>query len=175
MTHRHHEHGAGRAAQPLAFGVLTISDTRTEADNLSGRALGELVVGAGHRIHARAIVPDEPPRIREVIAAWAEDQACDAVVASGGTGLSPRDQTLEAVGPLFDPAIPGFGELFRALSYQEIGSAAMLSRAAAGIVRGTPVFLLPGSPKAVALAMERLVLPEVGHVVAELRRPGARP
>ena len=175
MTLHGRAHGAPERAHALAFGVLSISDTRTEADDLSGRSLGELVVGAGHRIHARAIVPDEPPRIREVIAAWAADRACDAVVATGGTGLSPRDRTLEAVGALFDPVIPGFGELFRALSFQEIGSAAMLSRAAAGVIGGTPVFLLPGSPKAVALAMERLVLPEIGHVVAELRRSGARP
>jgi molybdenum cofactor biosynthesis protein B len=155
---------------PLAFGLLTVSDTRTAENDASGRALHELVTAEGHRVHATAIVRDEPPDVRRQVLSWADDPACDVIVSSGGTGLSARDHTVEAVSSLFDVSIDGFGELFRMLSFEEVGSAAMLSRAAAGVVRGTPVFLLPGSPRAVTLAMRRLVLPEIGHVVAELRR-----
>ena len=163
-AHASHETPAFR------FALLTISDTRTPADDLSGATMRDLVTGAGHAVFDAAIVPDEPAEVRERVLAWVADPRCDAVVASGGTGLSPRDRTLEAVGELFEPRIDGFGELFRMLSFSEIGSRAMLSRAAAGVVRGTPVFLLPGSPKAVGLAMSRLVLPEIGHVLGELRR-----
>jgi molybdenum cofactor biosynthesis protein B len=102
------------------------------------------------------------------------DPACHVIVSSGGTGLSARDRTVEAISDLFDVRIDGFGELFRLLSFEKIGSAAMLSRATAGVVRGTPVFLLPGSPEAVTLALTRLVLPEIAHVVGELRRHGTR-
>jgi len=154
---------------------LTVSDTRTRKDDVSGRVMREHVSAAGHRVHAEAIVPDEPDAVRDHVLAWALDPACDAVVASGGTGLSARDQTVEAVSGLFDVSIDGFGEMFRWLSFAEIGSRAMLSRAAAGVVRGTPVFLLPGSPAAVTLALSRLVLPEIAHVLGELRRHGARP
>lgn len=159
---------AGRTS--LAFALLTVSDTRTAANDASGNALRELVTAAGHRVHAAAIVRDEPPAVRQQVLAWADDPECDAIVSSGGTGLSARDHTVEAVASLFDVKIDGFGELFRLLSFEEIGSAAMLSRAAAGVVRGTPVFLLPGSPGAVTLAMKRLVLPEIAHVVGELTR-----
>jgi len=120
-------------------------------------------------------VPDDPAAVRDQVLAWALDPLCDVVVSSGGTGLSARDHTVEAVGEIFAVRIDGFGELFRTLSFQEIGSAAMLSRASAGVVRGTPVFLLPGSPKAVTLALTKLVLPEIRHVVSELRRHGPRP
>lgn len=163
------------AAPSFAFGLLTVSDTRTHKDDLSGRAMREHVSAAGHRVHVEAIVPDDPDAVRDRVLAWALDPACDAVVASGGTGLSARDQTVEAVAGLFDVSIDGFGELFRWLSFEQIGSRAMLSRAAAGVVRGTPVFLLPGSPAAVTLALTRLVLPEIAHVLGELRRHGARP
>jgi molybdenum cofactor biosynthesis protein B len=157
-------------ATPLAFGLLTVSDTRTPADDVSGSTLRRLVEAAGHRVHAAEIVPDEPARVHRTVVAWAADPGCDAVVASGGTGLSGRDRSVEAVRGLFEITIEGFGELFRMLSFEEVGSAAMLSRAVAGVVRGTPVFLLPGSPAAVTLGMERLVLPEIGHVIGELRR-----
>ena len=154
----------------LAFGLLTVSDTRDSGDDLSGRVMRELVAAAGHRVHQTAIVPDDPTAVRDQVLAWALDPSCDVVVSSGGTGLSARDHTVEAVAALFDVNIDGFGELFRLLSFEEIGSAAMLSRAAAGVLRGTPVFLLPGSPNAVTLALTRLVIPEIAHVVSELRR-----
>jgi molybdenum cofactor biosynthesis protein B len=130
----------------------------------------ELVLAAGHRVYAAGIVRDEPAQVRATILDWAADAACDAIVSSGGTGLSARDRTVEAVRDVFDVTVDGFGELFRMLSFQEVGSAALLSRATAGIVRGTPVFVLPGSPRAVSLGLSRLVLPEIGHIVAELRR-----
>ncbi len=173
-TDRAHAHEGTAPTGALAFGLLTVSDTRRTDDDKSGAAMRELVAGAGHRVHASAIVPDDPSAVRERVLAWALDPGCDAIVSSGGTGLSARDHTVEAVGALFDVRIAGFGELFRLLSFQAIGSAAMLSRADAGLVRGTPVFLLPGAPAAVRLALSRLVLPEIGHLVGELRRHGPR-
>jgi molybdenum cofactor biosynthesis protein B len=156
----------------LRFALLTVSDTRGPDDDGSGRAMRALVEAAGHDVRATAIVRDEPDDVRGQVIAWASDPDCDVVVSSGGTGLSARDRTVEAVSELFDITIVGFGELFRQLSFQEIGPAAMLSRATAGVVHGTPVFLLPGSPAAVTLALERLVLPAANHMVGELRRGG---
>lgn len=158
----------------LAFGLLTVSDTRTVSDDVSGALMRELVTGEGHRVLAAAIVPDEPALVRDRVLAWAADPAVEAIVTSGGTGLSARDRTVEAVSSLFDVKIEGFGELFRKLSFDEIGSRAMHSRAEAGIARGTPVFLLPGSPNAVRLALTRLILPEISHLISELRRHGTR-
>ena len=163
-------HDPQEAAGSLAFGLLTVSDTRTIDDDVSGRTMRELVEAAGHRIFERAIVRDEPERIRERILAWSSEPACDAIVSSGGTGFSGRDRTFEAAASLFERRIDGFGELFRMLSFQEIGSAAMLSRACAGVVQGTPIFVLPGAPGAVTLGLSRLVLPEIGHIARELRR-----
>jgi molybdenum cofactor biosynthesis protein B len=165
--HRH-----GDASTPLAFGLLTVSDTRNAADDVSGPTMAALVRAAGHSIFKSEILPDEPQEVRDCVLAWALDPSCHAIVSSGGTGLSSRDRTVEALSELFDVTIAGFGELFRMLSFQEIGAAAMLSRAHAGVVRGTPVFVLPGSPAAVTLGLTQLVLPEIGHVVRELRRHG---
>jgi molybdenum cofactor biosynthesis protein B len=171
MSAGHTPHsGSGHPIGDLRFGLLTISDTRGSADDVSGTVLRELVLGAGHRVHRTRIVPDDKAAVRDLVLQWALDPACDVIVATGGTGLSARDRTVEAVAALFDVKIDGFGELFRMLSFEEIGSAAMLSRAQAGVLRGKPVFLLPGSPAAVRLALTRLVLPEIGHVVGELRR-----
>ncbi len=167
----HGPHGGARVSgNAFAFGLLTVSDTRTTKNDESGALLRTLVTGGGHRVHDAAIVPDEPQAVRERVLAWAADPACDVIVSTGGTGLSSRDHTVEAVAGLFDVRIEGFGELFRLLSFEQIGSPAMLSRAAAGVVRQTPVFLLPGSPKAVALALTRLILPEIAHVMGELKR-----
>jgi molybdenum cofactor biosynthesis protein B len=176
MTARHAPHGGSPGVLgDLAFALLTVSDTRTAANDDSGSVMRELVVAAGHRLAASAIVPDDPPTVREQVRTWALDPACDVILCSGGTGLSARDRTVEAVSGLFEVRIDGFGELFRLVSFETIGSRAMLSRAAAGVVSGTPVFLLPGSPDAVTLALTRLVLPEIGHVVGELRRHASRP
>jgi len=116
------------------------------------------------------ILPDEADAISDCVAAWIGRADCDAIVVNGGTGIAQRDRTYEAVSALLDRRLDGFGELFRALSYEQVGSAAMLSRAVGGIARGKPVFSLPGSPGAVALALERLVLPELGHLLGELRK-----
>ena len=158
---------------PFAFGLLTVSDTRRDEDDASGRILRDLATEAGHTVRAAAIVPDEPDALRERIETWVADPGCEVIVSSGGTGFSPRDRTVETVGALFTTPIEGFGEIFRMLSFEEVGSAAMLTRACAGLIGATPVFLLPGSPRAVRLGMSRLILPEIGHILTEIRRRGA--
>jgi len=158
-----------RAAVGVVYcAVVTVSDTRTEATDRSGRAIVELLEAAGHRIESKAIVRDEPEQVRTIVGAHVG--RLDAVIVTGGTGISSRDTTCEAVEPLLTRRLEGFGELFRVLSYQEIGSAAMLSRASAGIAQGTVVFMLPGSENAVRLAMTQLILPELGHIVHELKK-----
>ena len=149
--------------------VLTCSDSRGQAEDVSGRALREGLEAAGHAVVGQTVVRDEPEAIRAAVERGLEGGA-RAVLITGGTGITRRDQTVEAIRPLLDREIPGFGELFRMLSFQEIGSAAWLSRAMAGTVRGALVFVLPGSPNAVRLALERLILPELGHAVRELSR-----
>ena len=148
--------------------VLTISDTRALETDVSGRTIVELLEGAHHVVAKRQILRDEPKDVHQVV--LGQIGGVDAVITTGGTGIAPRDGTYEAVASLIDKRLDGFGELFRALSYQEIGSAAMLSRATAGIARGTAIFLLPGAENAVRLAMTKLILPELGHVIRELRR-----
>jgi molybdenum cofactor biosynthesis protein B len=148
--------------------VLTISDTRKPETDVSGRTIVELLEGAGHVVAKRQILRDEPKDVHEAV--LGQVGGVDAIVTTGGTGISSRDSTYEAITGLFEKRVDGFGELFRALSYEEIGSAAMLSRACAGISRGTVIFLLPGAENAVRLAMTKLILPELGHVVRELRR-----
>ncbi|MFN7942933.1 MAG: molybdenum cofactor biosynthesis protein B [Thermoanaerobaculia bacterium] len=163
------EHRAA-AKTALGFAVLTVSDTRNRATDEGGALVAELAVAAGHRVVDRKIVLDEADAIRGAVASALADRATDVVIATGGTGLSPRDVTVEAVRPLFEREIEGFGELFRVNSWSEVGPAAMLSRATAGLARGKAIFLLPGSPKAVRLAMEKLILPEAGHLLAQARR-----
>jgi len=153
----------------VACFVLTCSDSRGHADDVSGRALREGLEAAGHSIVGQAVVRDEPEEIRGAVERGLGAGA-RAVLITGGSGITRRDQTVEAVRPLLEKEIPGFGELFRMLSFQEIGSAAWLSRALAGTVRGALVFVLPGSPNAVRMALERLILPELGHAVRELSR-----
>jgi len=148
--------------------VLTISDTRNEASDTSGDAIVELLTTAGHEVVGRGIVRDDPARVRDAIRSG--DGTADVIITTGGTGITARDSTYEAIASLLDKRLDGFGELFRMLSYAEIGSAAMLSRACAGTMGRTAVFSLPGSEQAVRLAVSKLILPEVGHVVRELRR-----
>jgi len=148
--------------------VLTISDTRTERTDASGDAIAEALTHAGHAVTKRAIVRDDPDAVRDWVRAAAGDVA--VIVTTGGTGITSRDSTYEALVGLLDKRLDGFGELFRMLSYEQIGSAAMLSRACAGTIGSTAVFALPGAKRAVELAMEKLILPEIGHVVGELRR-----
>jgi molybdopterin adenylyltransferase len=148
--------------------VFTISDTRALETDVSGRAIVDLLEGSHHVVAKRQILRDEPKDVHEAV--LAQIGGVDAVITTGGTGITSRDSTYEAIASLLDKRLDGFGELFRTLSYDEIGSAAMLTRATAGVARGTAIFMLPGAEKAVRLAMTKLILPELGHVIRELRR-----
>jgi molybdenum cofactor biosynthesis protein B len=161
-----------RAAAPasVACAALTVSDTRTLADDKSGALIVELLEAAGHRVVERAIVRDEPTDVAAFATKLAASAAVEAILITGGTGIAARDSTPEALRGLFAKELPGFGELFRMLSFQEIGSAAMLSRALGGIAGGKLLFALPGSTAAVELAMTRLILPELAHLLNELRK-----
>lgn len=150
--------------------VITVSDTRTLATDRSGQAIVELLTEAGHAVVERKILPDEPKEIRTLLEHYASRGDMDAALLTGGTGLSSRDQTFETISTLLTKPLPGFGELFRMLSFQEIGSAAMLSRAVGGLIGRVVVLAMPGSEAAVRLAMARLILPELGHLVREARR-----
>jgi molybdenum cofactor biosynthesis protein B len=142
---------------PLAIAVLTVSDTRTEADDASGRALVERLTAAGHRLADRAIVPDDIYRVRAVMSGWIADPAVAVVLVTGGTGMTGRDSTPEAVRPLLDKEITGFGELFRMLSWEEIGAATLQSRALGGLANATFIFCLPGSTGACRTAWDRIL------------------
>jgi len=158
------------APDVLGYALVTASDSRDEASDVSGRTMAERVEAAGQRVVERLLVPDETAPLRSAVSALLAQPGVDVVAVSGGTGVSSRDVTVEALAPLFERELPGFGELFRALSHRRIGAAAMLSRAAAGIVAGRALFLLPGSPAAVELAFDELILPEAAHLVAQARR-----
>ena len=162
-VHAHRE----AAPRALAAVVITVSDTRTLESDTGGALLVELLEGAGHRVLDRCIVRDEVEAIRAAVDAAVMRDDVHAVLLTGGTGIALRDVTPEAVTPILDRILPGFGELFRALSYREIGSAAMLSRALAGVARGRVVAALPGSRPAIRLAVEQLLLPELPHLAAE--------
>jgi molybdopterin adenylyltransferase len=166
---------AHRAYAPESVGcaVVTVSDSRTQADDTSGALIQTLLEAAGHRAVTRGIVPDDADAIREAVLRGLARHGVDAVIVTGGTGASPRDVTPEAVEPLYEKPLAGFGEIFRMLSFQEIGAAALLSRASAGTSGEKVVFVLPGSSGAVRLALEKLVLPELGHLVGQLRRKDA--
>lgn len=158
------------APDELGYALVTVSDTRTEAGDATGRRMRELVEGAGHRVVEQLIVGDESAAIRTSVLALVATDGVDLVVVAGGTGVAPRDVTIEALGPLLDRELPGFGELFRVLSHREIGSAAMLSRALGGVVDDSALFAVPGSPAAAELALRELILPEAAHLVAQARR-----
>jgi molybdenum cofactor biosynthesis protein B len=168
-----HEEHRQEAPRRIAIFVVTASDTRGEAEDESGRFLRERVAAAGHALAGYRIVKDEPAQLRAALDDAAAAGA-DAVVVNGGTGIAGRDRTYEAIAGVLEKRLDGFGELFRMLSYAEIGSAAMLSRAVAGVWGGRAVFSVPGSRAAVRLAWEKLIGPEVGHVVRELRKDAGR-
>ena len=163
----HVDHRAHGPVSVACF-VLTVSDTRVPDTDTSGRAIRDLLTAAGHTVAGHAIVRDEPVQVRDQLLAQCRDTATKVIITTGGTGITSRDGTYEAVDGLLDKRLDGFGELFRALSFQEIGSAAMMSRATAGTVRGKVVFVLPGSENAVRLAMTRLIIPELSHVVQQV-------
>ena len=150
--------------------VVTISDSRSPDTDESGRLIQDLLRDHGHKLSSYELIKDEPKRIKELIQSAVAQTGVQAIILSGGTGISKRDSTYDALVPLLEKQLEGFGELFRSLSYQEIGASAMLSRATAGMVGGKVVFSIPGSTAAVKLAMEKLILPELGHLVREASR-----
>lgn len=151
---------------PLNIAVLTISDTRTEADDTSGRTLVERAQAAGHRVVEKTIVPDDIYRIRAVVSPWIADPGVQVVLTTGGTGVTGRDGTPEAIAPLLDKAIEGFGEMFRMLSYEEIKTSTLQSRAIAGVANGTYLFCLPGSSGACRTGWDRLIREQLDHRTA---------
>ncbi len=163
---------AHRAASPAVVScfVLTMSDTRSLETDTSGRAIVELLKQAGHHVVGREVLRDEPVETSSLVRRVVAGGEARVIITTGGTGIARRDSTYEALAGLFDKTIVGFGELFRMLSFQEIGAAAMMSRATAGIVGECALFVLPGSEHAVRLAMTRLILPELGHVARELTK-----
>ena len=150
--------------------VVTLSDTRTAGTDKSGQRIRELVAQAGHQAARYDLIKDDPAELEPLLLALRADDSVDVILTNGGTGIAARDRTIDVVEKMFDQALPGFGELFRMLSWEQIGSGAMLSRAAAGVSRRKPIFAMPGSTKAVDLAMTRLILPELRHILWELRK-----
>ncbi len=156
----------------LGFAVVAVSDGQTPESDRNGPLVRALVEAAGHRVAAQKLIPNAVSAVQEELQDLLAREDVDVLVFCGGTGFSPKDLTVDAVRPFLEREVEGFGELFRALSFAEIGSAAMLSRALGAVARKRAVFCLPGSPKAVRLAIERLVLPEVGHLLGQVRRDG---
>jgi molybdenum cofactor biosynthesis protein B len=161
-----------KATSPKIIGcyVVTVSDTRTEDTDTGGRAIVELLTAAGHRIVGRSLVRDDPEQLRDAIGRQLANPDVQVIITTGGTGITSRDCTFEAVNSMLWKRLDGFGELFRMLSYEQIGSSAMMSRALAGIVAGRILVSLPGSEAGVRLALEKLLVPELGHLVREAMR-----
>lgn len=159
---KHHK----QKIENVSCAVLTVSDTRTQETDESGKQIRNDLESAGHQVCHYEIIPDEPDQVRQRVIAWCGENSCQAILLTGGTGLSNRDTTYEALESLLEKHLDGFGELFRMLSYEQIGAAAMLSRATAGVYQSTLIFSMPGSTAAVRLAMQKLILPEIGHMVA---------
>lgn len=155
--------------ESVRVAAITVSDTRTEADDLGGAALKERLEAGGFRVSLRLIVKDEPDEVRAAVARVCDGDLADAIVTTGGTGIAPRDRTYEAIQGLLDKTLDGFGEAFRRLSWDEVGARSVLSRAVAGVHRGRIVAALPGSPKAVVLAVDRVLAPILAHAVALAR------
>jgi molybdenum cofactor biosynthesis protein B len=159
----------GETRQAVRVAVITVSDTRTEADDAGGAALVERLEAAGFHVPVRLIVRDEPDEVRGAIGRICDGDLADAIVTTGGTGIAPRDRTYEAMVGLLEKTLDGFGEAFRRLSWDEVGARSVLSRAVAGVHRGRIVAALPGSPKAVVLAVDRVLSPILAHAVALAR------
>ncbi len=168
MAYSEHVRSADQIVARCA--VVTLSDTRTEQTDGSGAAIKRLLTEAGHEVSLYRILPDDPSALDALLRDVLARDDVDAVLTNGGTGISRRDQTVGVIDRLIEQPLPGFGELFRMLSWEQIGSGAMLSRAVAGVARGKVIFAMPGSTKAVELAMTRLVLPEIRHILFELRK-----
>ena len=164
------EQHQAESPRAVSCAVVTISDTRTLNDDTGGQAVIDLLSRDGHGVAHRDIIPDDPEPMQTLIRSLASRDDVDAILLTGGTGVTGRDQTYETVTRLMTKVLPGYGELFRMLSYEEIGPAAILSRATGGLVGRTVLLAMPGSPAAVRLAMEKIILPELGHLVREARR-----
>lgn len=165
----HHEHKA-HAPSSIGCMVITCSDTRTPETDTSGQLIQKLLKEHGHTIVTYHLVKDEPGQIQFRIVQGTANQAVQAIIINGGTGISRRDSTFDAVSKMLEKRLDGFGEIFRYLTYLEIGSPAIMSRATAGVIKGRVLFSIPGSENAVRLAMEKLILPELGHLVKELTK-----
>ncbi len=168
MSYQQHQQEAQKIIARCA--VITLSDTRTRETDASGKRIDELLSAAGHSVTDYRVIPDDPDRLRDLLDQFLGDDSIDVILTNGGTGISHRDQTIPALESVIEIPLPGFGELFRMLSYQEIGSGAMLSRAIAGIANGHLIFAMPGSIKAVELAMSKLIIPELAHLIHQLRK-----
>lgn len=168
-SYRDHERTASDATG-ISFAVITLSDTRTPDTDKSGQLIRQLIEEAGHRTDFYELIPDEPDQILDTLHQALEQQRVQVIVTNGSTGIAQRDTVVEVVESLLDKKLDGFGELFRALSFEEIGAAAMLSRAVGGTVGRKVLFSLPGSSNAVRLGMTRLILPQAGHLVQELNK-----
>jgi molybdopterin adenylyltransferase len=159
-----------QAPKSIRCAVVTVSDTRTQDTDRSGSMIRQAMIDAGHDVIEYRIVPDEPDQIGALLDEIVNGGRCDAVIFNGGTGIARRDTTFDVIDQRLQKRLDGFGELFRMLSYEEIGAAAMLSRATAGVYRNCLVFLTPGSSNAVKLALDKLIVPEIAHMVFEIRK-----
>ena len=167
MSHLEHKKVS---PQSVTCAVITISDSRTEQDDESGKLFREQLSQNGHKVLAHALLKNDAAAIRQKIAELLEQEELQVIITSGGTGLSHRDVTVETVSPMLEKKLDGFGELFRSLSYQEIGTSSIMSRAIAGVTGGKVIISLPGSLGATRLAIEKIILPEIGHMVREATR-----
>ena len=165
----HHDHKE-QSPKTVTCAILIISDSRTEATDESGRFLKERLAGAGHSVLSYALLKNDPDAIKKTVQNWVARPELQVIIASGGTGASHRDVTVETISPMLDKKLDGFGELFRFLTYQDIGATSVMSRAMAGVINGKILISLPGSLGAVTLAMEKIILPEIGHMVREATR-----
>lgn len=165
-----HEVHQAQGPQSARCAVITVSDTRTVENDTGGQTVVDHLTKAAHQIVAREIIPDDPVRMSQLITSLAQRDDVDVILLTGGTGITSRDQTFETISGLLTKALPGYGEIFRMLSYQDIGPAAILSRAVGGLVGQKVVLTMPGSPAAVRLAMEKIIIPQIPHLLREARR-----
>lgn len=170
-----HAHESASKSKQVRCAILTLSDTRTLENDSSGDLIARSLVEAGHLVVQRDLIRDEPLELKNRIEKFLNQSDIEAIITTGGTGISPRDRTIDVLESIFEIKLPGFGELFRMLSYDQIGPATMLSRAIAGIAKSKAIFALPGSTKAVELAMKKIIAPELGHVVAMLEGRASPP
>ncbi|MFC1921307.1 molybdenum cofactor biosynthesis protein B [Chloroflexota bacterium] len=167
MSHIEHKK---EAPVSVSVALLTISDSRTEETDESGKLLKKKLTDAGHRIAAYALIKNDITAVKEMIGELLDEEEVQVIITGGGTGLSHRDITVETVSAMLEKKMDGFGELFRSLSYQEIGTAGMMSRAVAGVIKGKVIICIPGSIGATELAAEKIILPEIGHMIREATR-----